>query len=218
MKIASIFKKVLMAVTGLLLVGFLISHLAGNQFIYFGDQAFNAYAEFLESKPAVVYTAEIALLAIFIVHIISAIKLTLENNTARPLAYAEHKNAGESTFASRTMVITGLIVLFFVIVHVRQFKFGDKTGDGQLFGLAMQTFQSPIVLGFYVLSMLALGFHIAHGIGSAFQSLGLFSKNRRRVRLIGNVIGWILALGFAALPIYAFVAKPTVAQTQLRRK
>ena len=118
MQIASILKKVMMAVTGLLLVGFLVTHLAGNQFIYFGDKAFNDYAAFLESKPALVYSAETALLAIFLVHIYLAVRVTLQNKGARPLNYAERKTAGESTFSSRTMLITGVIVLAFIIMHV----------------------------------------------------------------------------------------------------
>ena len=215
MKIESILKKVVMSVTGLLLVGFLVTHLAGNQFIYFGDKAFNGYAEFLESKPAVVYTAEIGLLATFIVHLSTAFKLTLENKAARPKTNTERKTAGESTLPSRTMLITGIIVFAFIVLHVWQFKFGDKTstkaGEGGLWWLvAVKTFQDPMYVAIYSVSMLALGFHISHGIGSAFQSLGLFSQHRHTVQRIGYVIGWILALGFLALPIYAYAFKPTV--------
>ncbi len=211
MNIASIFKKVVMSVTGLLLVGFLVSHLAGNQFIYFGDKAFNGYAGFLESHPEIVYPAETGLLLLFVVHLIMAFRLTLENNAARPLPYGERKTAGESTLSSRTMILTGVIILAFVILHVRQFKFGDKSGTGGLWELVViKTFQDPMYLAIYVVAMLALGFHISHGIGSAFQSLGLFSRNRRTMRLIGCTIGWIIALGFLALPVYSYVVKPTL--------
>ena len=126
MKIASIFKKVLMAVTGLLLVGFLVSHLGGNLMIYFGAPTFNGYASFLDEKPILVAVAELALLAIFLAHIFFAIRLTSENTAAREKSYEVRKTAGESTLASRTMWYTGLVILVFVALHVWHFKYGPK--------------------------------------------------------------------------------------------
>ncbi|MEI6232796.1 MAG: succinate dehydrogenase cytochrome b subunit [Planctomycetota bacterium] len=215
MNIASIFKKVVMAITGLLLVGFLVSHLAGNQFIYFGDHAFNSYAEFLENNPEIVYPAETGLLLIFIAHLVMAFKLTRENSAARVKANEVRETAGQSTLSSRTMIVTGVIILAFVIMHVWQFKFGDKSQAGGLWGLVViKTFQDPMFCAIYVVAMLALGFHLAHGIGSAFQSLGLFSQRRMTVRRIGQAMGWILALGFMALPLYAILAKPKVSDSK----
>lgn len=207
MKITSIFKKVLMGLSGLALVAFLVAHLAGNLLLYKGTGAFNGYADLLEHNPLVV-PAEIALVAIFLIHVANALRLTLENKAARPHAYTERKTAGESTLSSRTMWVTGLLVFAFLCLHIWQFKFGDKSGAGGLWGLVVSKFQEPAILGIYVTAMLVLGFHIAHGISSAFQSLGLFSKSRRKLRVIGLVVGWILALGFMSLPLWAFLAKP----------
>ncbi|HLX64767.1 MAG TPA: succinate dehydrogenase cytochrome b subunit [Planctomycetota bacterium] len=207
MKISSIFKKVLMALSGLALVGFLVAHLAGNLLLYKGNGAFNGYAEMLEHNPLII-PAELALIAIFVIHVYNAARLTIENKTARPIVNAERKTAGESTFSSRTMWATGLIVFAFIILHVWQFKYGDKSGSGGLWGLVISKFQEPAILGIYVVAMLVLGFHLAHGISSAFQSLGLLSQNRRKLRGAGLIVGWILALGFMSLPLYAFFAKP----------
>lgn len=210
MKIASIFKKVLMAITGLLLVGFLVSHLAGNLLIYAGADTFNGYASLLESKPLLVDAAEIGLLLIFLLHIFMALTLTGENSAARPASYEVRKTAGESTLASRTMWYTGLVVFLFVVLHVYHFKFGAKK-DGEtmvLWQLVTGEFHKPWVVGLYVAAMALLGLHISHGIGSMFQSLGLFSANRRRVRQIGALIGWILVIGFASLPLYSFLVLP----------
>src|SRR5205823_5179806 len=121
MKMNSILKKVVMALTGLALVGFLIAHLAGNLLIYKGncivdgkeECAFNSYGEALDHNPLLPF-AEIALLAIFLIHMWSATRLTLENRAARPITNSERKTAGESTFSSRNMWITGFIVLGFI--------------------------------------------------------------------------------------------------------
>ena len=213
MKISSIIKKVMMALSGLALVGFLVTHLAGNLLIYkldpktnTGDD-FNKYGEYLEHNP-LLPLAEIALLALFIMHVSTALRLTLENRAARPIAYAERKTAGESTFSSRTMWYTGMIIFGFIALHIWQFKFGNKEGVGKLWGLVVSEFQKPVILAVYVAAMLALGLHIAHGISSAFQSLGLFSLKRSKLKLAGQLIGWAIALGFAAIPVWSFTQHP----------
>lgn len=201
-----------MALTGLGLVGFLVAHLAGNLLIYKVDAkthsgvAFNDYGEMLE-RNALLPFAETALFLIFLIHVFTALKLTLENKKARPLGYSEHENAGESTFSSRTMWWTGLIIFGFIIIHIKQFKFGNKEQPGHLWGLVVTEFESPAVVAVYVVSMIALGFHIAHGIGSAFQSLGLLSNSRRRLRRAGQIVGWIIAIGFASIPLWTIANK-----------
>ena len=209
MQISSIIKKVIMSLTGLALVGFLIAHLAGNFYLYKGDRAFNGYSDMLEHNPLLI-PAEIALFLTFVIHVLSAVVLTLQNRAARKLGYAQRETAGESTLSSRTMMISGLIVFAFIVLHIWQFKFGDKTVPGGLWGVVVAEFQKPVILIIYVVAMIVLGFHIAHGISSAFQSLGLFSVHRHQLRKIGQVLGWILALGFAALPVWTFTTKPTL--------
>jgi succinate dehydrogenase / fumarate reductase, cytochrome b subunit len=205
----SIAKKALMALTGLGLVGFLITHLAGNMYLFMGPAKFNAYAMFLEQNPFLI-VAELGLLAIFLVHIVAAIKVTLANRAARPQSYEARETAGQSSFASRTMMLTGLVILFFVVIHVKMFKYSsEKEGVDGLWGHVIRDFAKPEVLGFYVVSMLALGLHLSHAIGSAFQSLGLRNDGGRpKLGGLGPLVGWGLALGFASLPLWAFAAKP----------
>lgn len=205
----SIVKKALMALTGLGLVGFLITHLAGNIYLFSGPAKFNAYALFLEQNPFLI-VAELGLLAIFIIHIIAAINVTLANRAARPQGYESKQTAGESSFASRTMFWTGVVILFFVVVHVKMFKYSsEKDGVDGLWGHVIRDFAKPEVLGFYVFCMLALGLHLSHAIGSAFQSLGLRNDSGRpKLGGLGPLLGWGLALGFASLPLWAFVTKP----------
>jgi succinate dehydrogenase / fumarate reductase cytochrome b subunit len=201
-----------MALTGLGLIGFLIAHLAGNLFIYSpGGVAFNHYAEMLENNPLLV-PAEIALLAIFLFHIYLAITVTRENFTARPTPYQQKTTAGESTLASRTMMISGLIILVFVVLHVYMFKYGEKRGPNNelaLWELVIKSFQNPLIVAWYVAAMIVLGMHLSHGFSSLFQSLGWVKQGwRHPMRRAGAVIGWVLALAFAAMPIYAIAVNP----------
>jgi len=209
MKFTSILKKALMALTGLALVGFLVSHLLGNLYIYAGSNKFNAYAKLLENNPQLIIPAEIGLILLFLAHIFLAIKTSSENNAARPVGYDNRRTAGESTLASRTMWWSGLVIAIFVVVHVWGFKFGTRPANNSLWELVKNEFQRPGIVAFYVVSMLFLGLHLSHAIASAFQSLGLLrSSGHPRLGGLGPAIGWGLALGFALLPIYLFVFKP----------
>jgi succinate dehydrogenase / fumarate reductase cytochrome b subunit len=212
MKASSIFKKLLMAITGLGLIGFLIAHLAGNFLLLGGEKPFNAYAKYLETNPLLI-PAEIGLLALFVAHIISAIRVTAENNAARPQAYAVRQNAGQSTVASRTMWYTGALILIFVVVHVAMFKFKVGTDCSErenLFGLVARKFENPAVCGFYVAAMLFLGLHLSHAISSLFQTVGVLNATwRPRAQRVGLIAGWAIAAGFALLPVWAFIAKPS---------
>jgi succinate dehydrogenase / fumarate reductase cytochrome b subunit len=213
--IRSIFKKALMALTGLGLIGFLIAHLAGNLLIYGGPQHFNQYADMLETNPLLI-PAEIGLLGIFLYHIFLAIKLTLENNQARPVGYQDKRTAGESTLASRTMMISGVIVLIFVIIHVRTFKYGENHINSQtvLWELVVKSFKDPLVATWYVVAMIVLGFHLSHGTSSAFNTLGWLKPGwRKPLRRAGQIVGWAIALGFAAFPIYVQIWQPTAPVT-----
>ena len=200
-----------MALTGLGLLGFLVTHLAGNLIIFQGSSHFNAYADKLESMGPLLIIAELGLIAIFVAHIILAIKVTLENAAARPIPYQVKKTAGESTLASRTMMITGVLILIFVIFHVISFKFGPKKdhNDTVLWELVVKTFSNPVYAGVYVVFMLILGLHLSHGVSSILQTLGILKPHwRSNSRVVGAVIGWGIALGFATLPLYVLLARP----------
>jgi len=203
---ASIFKKAIMAVTGLAWFGFVIGHLAGNLLIYSGPEEFNAYAAFLEGTGKLLYLAEAGLIVLLLGHVWMATKVTFENRKARHRGYAVNQTNGKASVASRTMAVAGIILLAFIITHVNMFKYGNKTGEDGLWGLVMRTFQDPLMVGWYVLAMLALGLHLSHGFGSALQTLGVVRPSlRSKFHTTGYVAGWAVALGFIGFPLYAFI-------------
>jgi succinate dehydrogenase / fumarate reductase cytochrome b subunit len=206
---SSVGKKNAMAVTGILLCGFLVSHVLGNFLLFVGPDAFNTYAYTLTSNP-LIYVAEAILLAIFLSHLALAARLNIENYKARPSRYFVSKTCGEATFASRTMPITGAIIFIFLIIHLLQFKFGayyETTVDGvimrDLYKLVIESFENPLNVALYVFVGLATAVHVTHGFKSAFQSLG-FNHPK-----YSPLIGWVscgfalfIALGYCSLPIY----------------
>lgn len=210
---SSIMKKQIMGVTGLLLCGFLASHLAGNLLIYVGDRAFNSYGHALITNP-LIYLAEAILLAIFVTHLALAIRLTIENKRARPVAYAVKKPTGRgSTFASSTMPYTGLIILVFLVFHILHFKFGPvykMTYDGvemrDLYRLIIEYFRQPLAVVWYIFGMVSVGLHVSHGLWSAFQSLGVnHPKYNKYIKIISKIYAVIITLGYSSLPIYCFL-------------
>lgn len=206
MKLASILKKTAMALTGLGLFGFVVTHLAGNLTIFGGAGSFNAYADKLASLGPLLWAAEVGLVILFLVHAYSGIRVTIENRRARETRYQVKATAGEATIASRTMAIGGVILLIFVVLHVRMFKFGDHSGPDGLWGLVIASFQDPLIVAGYVIAMVALGLHLSHGFSSAFQTLGASKPLwRPRLRRLGTGLGWLIALGFAAMPIWSYV-------------
>jgi succinate dehydrogenase / fumarate reductase, cytochrome b subunit len=210
---SSVAKKQIMGVTGLLLCGFLISHLAGNCLIYVGTDAFNKYAHALISNPFI-YVAEGILLAIFLVHLALAIRLTIENRAARPVNYYMKVPTGRgANFASSTMPYTGMLILIFLVLHIWQFKFGpyyEVMVEGvtmrDLYRLLLEYFSSPLAVAWYIFCMLALGIHVSHGFWSAFQSLGFnHPKYTPALRVASKAFAVIVTIGFSALPIYCYL-------------
>ena len=210
---SSIVKKQVTGITGLLLCGFLVSHLAGNFLIFLGPDAFNTYAYKLTSTP-LIYLAEAILLAIFLTHFGMAIYLTIQNKIARPVGYYIKQPTGRgSTFASSTMPISGSVILIFVILHIIHFKFGayiETEVDGvkmrDLYALVIEQFQNKWYAFGYIASMSVIGIHVSHGFWSAFQSLG-FNHPRYNPLLKGLSLIYALAIfgGFSSLPIYCFL-------------
>jgi len=207
---ASIIKKVVMAITGLAWFGFLITHLAANLLIYQGSDTFNAYPEQLRKFGFLLYVAEAGLVVLLAGHVFAAIKTTAENKRARGAPYAVRSTNGRATFASRTMVFGGLLLLVFLVLHIKTFKFGDWSGPNGLWGLVVETYKSPLIVAWYVLALIALGLHLSHGLASSMQTLGLGSPIwRRRFALIGFLAGWLMAGGFMSLPIWCyFIPQP----------
>ena len=213
--LTSISNKVLSAVTGLFLVAFLVSHLAGNLLLYVGQDAFNAYAYQLEKNKELLIIAEVILLAGALLHIIMGYWLTLQGRAARPVKYYRKKTLGKSNFFSSNMAFGGSLIFIFLIIHIYSFKIEEKplivsatTGlmIKDLYTHVISHFASPIYAGFYVLSMIFVGGHVAHGFQSAFRSLGLSNKDiYAPIVKFSYVFGFVIALLFASIPIYFYV-------------
>ena len=208
---SSVGRKVLMGLTGLLLIGFLIVHLEGNLLIFVGADAFNEHSHALISNP-LIYLAEIALLVLFLAHFVSGILVTLNNRAARPQGYVRKERAGHNSHksvASTTMIWTGLVVLVFVPLHIFTFKFGTYYASAtdpkmrDLYRLVIEEFQKPWLAAWYVVAMVVIGFHLWHGFGSAFESLGF--AYRKPLRRFGQVLAIVLAGGFLIIPIVIYM-------------
>jgi succinate dehydrogenase / fumarate reductase cytochrome b subunit len=174
---STIGRKVVMAATGLVLVGFVVGHMAGNLQLYLGAEALNAYGRGLREMGhgALLWVARAALLLAVGLHIWAATSLTLQSRAARPVGY-RRLSFTESTYASRTMRWSGPILLLFIIYHLAHFTLGSahpQFVEGDVFGNVVVGFRSGPVVLFYVIAMLCLGLHLYHGVWSMLQTLGL---------------------------------------------
>lgn len=209
---SSIGMKWLMALSGLALVGFIIVHMLGNLLVFLGPDALNAYAVGLREMPLqLLWVARAGLLAAVLVHIFSAVRLTNLNQAARPDRYAVKKPVA-STYASRTMMMGGLILLAFIVYHLAHFTFGvtnpdqfrvhDAQGRHDVYRMVVMGFQNPIVAGAYVLAMVPLALHLSHGASSLFQSLGIaHPKYDGILRGIGPFLSTVIFVGNVSMPI-----------------
>jgi len=204
MTAASILKKALMALTGLVWFGYLVVHLLGNSLLWLGPEQFNGYAKFLGGNPLII-AAEIILVVTLLFHVCTAWRVTNENNAARPQRYVvKVPSSGSSTFASRTMWYGGVILFIFIVLHVWTFKYGDHSGAHGLWGLVIRSFKNPWIALMYIVAMVPLGFHLSHGFSSAFQTLGVLPPHwRPAMRTGGQLLGWVMAGGFMLFPLWA---------------
>ena len=214
---SKIFQKALAAFSGAFLVLFLVGHLAGNLQLFIpgelGQKQFNAYALFMTTNPAVIALSYITYTSI-ILHSILTIYLVIKSKFARPIKYQVSSGNSNSSWASRNMAFLGTMLLIFIIIHLRSFwyemHFGDigidKWGNKDLHTVTVSAFQNIFYTGFYFLSMLMLAFHLSHGVGSAFQTLGLNkSKYDKSITFFGKGIAIIIPLIFATIPIVLYV-------------
>jgi succinate dehydrogenase / fumarate reductase, cytochrome b subunit len=214
---SSVGSKFLVALTGLSLVGFLILHLAGNLLIVAGPDKFNAYSHALVSNPLVI-PAELGLLALLLLHVFKAVQHVVRGRAARRHGYSKQVWAGgtsRKSVGSATMFLSGLILLVFLVIHIGTLKFGPVyTADTpeynvrDLYRLVVEVFQAPGVVLFYVVSMIAMGLHLRHGISSAFQSLGLMSPGwTPAVLRSGLWLAVVLGTGFALIPVWVYFTR-----------
>jgi len=205
--------KLLIGVTGFALFVYLIVHIIGNVMVFFGPAVFNKYAYTLEGNP-LIPVIEIGLLLIFLMHVYKTISMFLANQSARPIRYSKKKFAGRpsrKTLASATMIFSGLWLLVFIVIHVKAFRYGVEyewpAGGRDLYRLEMENFANPLVVAFYVVSMLVVGSHLWHGITSSLQSLGLeHPRWTPRVLVAGKAAAVLIAGGFIVIAVWAYLA------------
>jgi succinate dehydrogenase / fumarate reductase cytochrome b subunit len=203
---SSIGKKLMMAITGLSFCAFLAGHLAGNLTIYAGKDAFNSYAEHLHSLGPLITAAEIGLLVFALIHVATGLTLFFQNTTARGGRYAVNKSGGGRTIGSATMPYTGVILLVFVVMHLLNFHFVDKSTT-TIAQLVSQTFQYPLWVVIYVLAMGAAALHVSHGFWSALQTVGAnHPKYMPAIMAFSLILSLVVGFGFGLLPIYISVA------------
>ncbi len=207
---STIGKKIAMSLSGLMLTGFLIAHLAGN-LLFFKDgehEAFDSYAHTLEGNP-LLPLAEIGLLLLFLTHLFLAFVTTRANREARKTRYAVQASRGERTIASSSMLITGLVVLAFVVVHLLDFRFRERAADG-LAAMLARRLSEPVGAGIYFVGVAALGLHLSHALRSALQSIGAnHPRFNAAIQRGGLVLAIVLFLGFASFPIVMIGSRAT---------
>jgi succinate dehydrogenase / fumarate reductase cytochrome b subunit len=209
---SSIGMKFIVAITGVILMGFIIGHLLGNLQIFLGPDWINSYAEHLHELGPFLWIIRGLLLITVILHIYFTIKLALENRRARPDSYKKKENV-KATFASRTMAVSGLVVLAFILYHIAHFtvrvtdpRFGllkaDPLNRYDVFSMMVYGFQNPIVSAFYILAMFLLTLHLTHGASSFLQSLGLNDKKLTpRLARWGRIFAWLIFIGYTSIPV-----------------
>ncbi len=205
--------KILVALTGLAMVGFLAGHLAGNLLVLFGPDTYNEYSHALISNPLLV-PVEIGLIAILVMHMGTAVRVVIGGRQARPERYTVKKWAGgpsRKTVSSTSMIVTGVIILAFLLLHLKTFKYGPwytdpATGYRDLYTLMVEVFRNPFYVLFYIVCMVLVGMHLRHGISSAFQSLGLMPRTwAARILRAGATLALIVGVGFALIPVYIYL-------------
>ncbi|HXO92765.1 MAG TPA: succinate dehydrogenase cytochrome b subunit [Candidatus Acidoferrum sp.] len=209
---SSVGKKMIVAVTGVILILFVIGHLLGNLQIFLGPDWINGYSQHLRDLGPLLWAIRLFLLTAVVVHIYVTIQLAIENRRARPEAYVDREYV-KATFASRHMLMSGLIVLAFIVYHIAHFtvrvtdpRFGllkaDPLGHYDVYSMMVYGFQNYYVSAFYVLGLFLLALHLSHGSSSFFQSLGFNDKKLTpRLALGGRIFAWLLFVSYTSIPI-----------------
>ena len=201
---SSIGRKIIMAATGVILFGFVIAHLVGNLQAYQGPERLNAYGEALRHYMAMLWAARLTLLAAVGLHIWSAWSLTQDNRRARAVSY-DRWEPQASTYASRTMRWSGVLLALFVVYHLLHFTIGSAHPDfvpGDVYHNFVTGFQNPLVSAFYILAMICLGFHLWHGLWSILQTFGVSNPTLDRARYtLAAAVTTAIVLGNISFPV-----------------
>jgi len=222
--VASIGKKQIMGLTGLVWYFFLFVHLAGNMALIAGPQGFNSYGNLLlNTLGEIIIPCEVLLLICLAVHIVLSIQVSLENRGARPIRYAKYKSAARikgvrqgSSFSSLSMLYGGIGIALFMIIHILNFRFGIATmhpimvANGtemrDLYAIVMATFSQPLYTAGYIAAVLCVSAHLWHGVQSSVQSAGFnHPKYVPFVRAFSKVYAMLIGGGFSSLAVWAFL-------------
>jgi len=211
---SSVGTKLLIGLTGLALFAYLILHLAGNALIFLGQDTFNEYSHTLISNPLIV-PVEIGLLLIFLLHVYKAAAMWIANQSARPVRYQKKSRAGHTSrksLASSTMIVTGTVTLLFVMIHVKQFKYGAYYATAgnpivrDLYRTEVDVFHHAAWVAFYVICTALVALHLRHGIASGFQSIGVDHPLYTRRLVTWGIIGAIVVGGgLAVIPLLVYL-------------
>lgn len=210
---STILTKWVMAITGVLIVLFLIGHLSGNLLVFVGEDAMNEYGVWLRSlgHGTLLWVVRLGLVAVFVLHVVSAIRLSAMNRAARPISYARTQSM-KSTVASKTMLLSGLLILVYGIYHLAHFTWGltnpdfynqtDALGRHDVYHMVIASFREPVIVVIYLLAMVLTGLHLNHAISSAMQTLGVnHPKYVTIIRRLGVGLSIAIAVGFSSVPL-----------------
>lgn len=204
--------KIIVAVSGVVLLLFVVGHMVGNLQVFLGPEVFNAYGEKLRMFPALLWVVRSAVALFAIVHVIATLRLSLLNNAARPIVYAR-KQAVKATLPSRTMVLSGLMVLAFVVYHLAHYTWKitnpqyqamkDAHNNPNIYAMVIAGFGNPLISIAYIIAMALLGFHLSHGIASIFQTAGwATTRTLRRYERAALFITIVLVAGYVSIPVF----------------
>jgi succinate dehydrogenase / fumarate reductase cytochrome b subunit len=207
--------KVMVALTGLAMVGFVVFHMLGNLQIFEGREALNGYAAFLRDMPILLWTARAGLLTVALIHIWTALALAIRNYRARPIGYALRRYR-QASVASRTMAVSGALLLLFIVFHLLHLTVGvvdpsyqnqlDLRGQRDVYGKMIHAFGNPWWVLLYAAGQAALGFHLSHAVSSSFQTLGLEHPALNRVfKAAGPAVAWLVVLGNLAIVLAVWI-------------
>ncbi len=203
---SSVGKKIIMAITGLSLAGFILVHLLGNTAIYFGAHSFNSYAAHLHEFDPILKFFEVVLLLLFVAHVSFGVMLFIRNRLARPSKYAMSKSSGGSTLGSATMLYTGLIILSFISYHLWAVSSTPVSFMTSIADVIRVHLQSAPVAAVYIIAVLALAVHLSHGLWSLWQSLGGSHPAYDTLLRRGSIgVAVLVGIVFVSFPILAQV-------------
>lgn len=208
---ATVGKKILMAITGFVIIGFVILHLLGNLQIFIGQEQLNKYAETLQHMGALKWGFRLVMLVLFIIHVWKGIVLWLENKKARPVSY-KRENTLEASLSSRTMIYTGALIFFLVAYHLAHFtvfflhpEYNNLPlidGRFDVYSMVILGFSQPIVSFIYIIFIGLVAFHISHALSSLFQTLGLNKPTvMPKLKAISNLVAVLVFIGYTSIPV-----------------